>query len=635
MSAEKLTNRGREISKVNAEQCWELLNMLPEIIAEADLRGNIKLINFSALKKIYGYTQEDVQKGFSIFELLVPGDRDRARANFKKILGGKKSTGNEYTAITKDGASVPILVYTSLIFDGDQPSGTRSIVLDITARKELEDALKESEIKYRSIFHNAPVGIFSFDANGILLTINPKALEIFGSTEEQVVGLNLSSALKDQQMRHGMLEALEGRLGHFEGRYTSITSGKHIYARATFTKVTSKNGEVVGGVCITEDLTDRRKLEEEVQKSQKLESIGRLAGGIAHDYNNILTGVLGNISLAKFKSDPVDRNYKYLEEAEKAALRAKELTEHLLTFSKGGKPVKQTVSVEALAIEAARFALSGSNVSCRFDFPKRLGAIDADKFQASQLIQNLVINADQALPEGGTIAISACQSNIDAQSGLTLPSGDYIKISIKDSGIGIHEEDRDRIFDPFFTTKDKSNGLGLSMAYSIARKHDGLITFDSEPGEGSEFHIYFPAAGGEAIASVGPVEIRPDKFQRVLVMDDEAMVRAVAGEMLEINGYKPSTAKSGDEAVAMYKKALEDGFPFGVVIMDLTIPGGMGGKEAVKKVLELDPHARVVVSSGYSNDPVMADHERYGFCSMLHKPYNIEQVKELMENLAK
>jgi CheY-like chemotaxis protein/anti-sigma regulatory factor (Ser/Thr protein kinase) len=374
-------------------------------------------------------------------------------------------------------------------------------------------------------------------------------------------------------------------------------------------------------------------MEEELLRTEKLESIGILAGGIAHDFNNLLTAILGNISLVRLCVDPEDDIYERMVEAEEASLRAKDLTQQLLTFSKGGAPVKKIVSISELVRESAIFALRGSDVKCDFSVPDDLWAVEVDEGQISQAIQNLIINADQAMPEGGTIHASCKNVTICEDDIKILKDGRYVMISIKDHGVGIPEENLEKIFDPYFTTKERGSGLGLATTYSIIKKNGGHITVESEVGVETTFHIYLPASKKRPIKKEKRGK-RADIIKgKILVMDDEEMVRLVARTMLKRIGYEVESANDGAEAIELYKKAKELGQPFDAVIMDLTVPGGMGGKEAIKKILDVDPEVKAIVSSGYFNDPVMADFKRYGFCGVVAKPYTIRELSEVLSAL--
>jgi signal transduction histidine kinase/ActR/RegA family two-component response regulator len=389
---------------------------------------------------------------------------------------------------------------------------------------------------------------------------------------------------------------------------------------------------------ISIDITERKKLEAQALKTQKLDSLGILAGGIAHDFNNLLTGIIGNLSLAELAAGKGKNEgiYKRLVEVEKAAIQARDLTQQLLTFSKGGQPVKETIAIGAFIKESVCFAMRGSSLRCEFSIADDLWYIDADKGQLNQVISNLVINAGQAMPEGGVITARAENRTVTGRDKLPLKDGRYVMVSIEDQGVGIPQELLTKIFDPYFTTKEKGSGLGLASAFSVVKKHGGYIYAASEPGAGTTFRFYLPASGEDAaVKKEADKKIPASAGGRVLVMDDEEIVRDVVGDMLTSLGYEAVTVEEGNEAVRLYKEALDKGEPFDVVIMDLTVPGGIGGKETVKRLLEIDPGARVVVSSGYSNDSIMANYKDYGFSDVITKPYTVEELSEKLYHVIK
>ncbi|MGW8323096.1 MAG: ATP-binding protein, partial [Thermodesulfobacteriota bacterium] len=381
------------------------------------------------------------------------------------------------------------------------------------------------------------------------------------------------------------------------------------------------------------DITERQKMEETLEKTAQLESLGILAGGIAHDFNNILTAVLTNISMARMYGELEEDIEKMLADAEKASLRGKGLTQQLLTFAKGGEPIKRAVSVATLLKDTIDFALSGSNARCEHDLPEDLWPIEADEGQIGQVIQNVILNADQAMPGGGVIQVLAENVTVTEHDPLPLKPGQHVKVTIVDQGIGIPEEHLPKIYDPFFTTKQKGSGLGLSSSFSIVRRHKGALRVESGLGRGTKVHIYLPALpeSGKKKDTKRDASYRGE--ERVLLIDDDVTLRRSIGKALDRLGYQVECAEDGKEGIRIYEEARASGRPIQVVVMDLTIPGGMGGKDAARELLRIDPDAKLIVSSGYSTDPVMSDFRAHGFRAVISKPYRVEDLGETLRRV--
>ena len=379
---------------------------------------------------------------------------------------------------------------------------------------------------------------------------------------------------------------------------------------------------------------ERRQIEADLLKARNLESIGVLAGGIAHDFNNLLTAILGNISLARMDLPDGSESEQALAQAESVSQRARDLTQQLLAFAKGGAPIRSLEDLGSIIRESADFSLLGSSVDLQFDLQEDLYPAEVDAGQFSQVVGNLTLNASQAMPGGGRLTIRARNRDLEEGNGLELPAGPYVAIEFRDTGCGIAREHLDRIFDPYFTTKAAGTGLGLSSVYAIVKNHDGVIRVETEPGAGTTFRIWIPARR----TGLRPSETqRPEVDalpKRVLLMDDDDAVSTVCCRMLERIGCEVERAENGERALEMYERASEAGRRYDVVIMDLTIRGGMGGQEAIQRLLEFDPAACAVVSSGYSNDPVMSDHRQYGFRAVIRKPYDVAELREVLGGLS-
>jgi PAS domain S-box-containing protein len=485
--------------------------------------------------------------------------------------------------------------------------------------------------------------LIAIDNNGNVSDVNKKGCEILGYKEAEIIGKNwfdnfVSESVRER-LKAGLREIIGGNPNAFrtDGNFSIISKGGKERLIAWHNAVlTDENNNIIGTLSSGEDITDRKKMEEELQKIEKLESIGTLAGGIAHDFNNILTAILGNISLAMAQSPEHTPLFSVLQEAEKASLRARELTLQLLTFSRGGAPVKKMVPLAELIRESSSFALRGSKVKGEFLLDKDLWDIEADEGQINQVLHNLVKNAVEAMPDGGVAHISAVNKLVAESGDLPLAPGKYVHISVTDSGTGISQKNLDRMFEPFFTTKPKGSGLGLATSYSIIKNHGGFIGLESVEGRGATFNVYLPASEKHASAKKETITHHTIKGKgKILVMDDEDMILTMLGSILKVAGYTSVLVSDGAEAVRQYVNALKSKAPFDAVIMDLTIPGGMGGKEAIMKLLEKDPAVKVIVSSGYATDPIMAEYEDYGFSAVVTKPYTADQIEKTLRNLLK
>ncbi|WP_084031820.1 hybrid sensor histidine kinase/response regulator [Desulfonatronum lacustre] len=394
-------------------------------------------------------------------------------------------------------------------------------------------------------------------------------------------------------------------------------------------------------VVVARDITERLRMEEELQRAGNLEALGVLAGGIAHDFNNFLTAIMNQISLAKLHLDQADHVLEKLTYAENACLQAKGLTQQLLTFAKGGEPVRKITSMASLVGDALRLVLAGTNVKPMLTIPDDLWLVDIDSGQISQVLNNLLINAVQAMPEGGMLRVTVrnvihAKGGGESTFGEHLPHGDHLCVTIQDSGPGIPEETLAKIFDPYFTTKPQGSGLGLATSYSIIRKHGGTLTVRSKQGQGATFMFCLPATRFETdSAHSQPSEPfhSAEVAHHILFMDDDDMIRESMGEILEDIGYTVTLVRDGREALEALHQAREDNQVFDVAIMDLTIPGGMGGAEAVGRLKAVDPLLKAVVSSGYSTAPAMAHYREYGFDAVVAKPYTVNELRSVLARL--
>ncbi len=381
------------------------------------------------------------------------------------------------------------------------------------------------------------------------------------------------------------------------------------------------------------DITERNLLKEEQNKAAKLESVGILAGGIAHDFNNILTAILGNISLAAaIVNENPDGSRGLLAEAEKACFNAKGLTQQLLTFSKGGQPIIRITALKELIADSVSFALRGSKSGCGLGIDENLWPGEVDSGQITQVINNMIINADHAMPDGGEVMVNAENVVVVPGDKLSLKPGNYIRIDIIDSGHGIPAKYMNKIFDPYFSTKQQGHGLGLATSYSIVKRHRGIITVDSSQDTGTAFHIYLPASSREPVENIEEQAKPPHQRARVLVMDDEEMIRKMIGKCLTRMGHDVDSACDGRQALELFRRNRLKGTPYDAVILDLTVPGGMGGRETFEAMRELDSDVNAIISSGYSTDPVMTNYREHGFRAVVTKPFQLHDLTEALQN---
>ena len=501
---------------------------------------------------------------------------------------------------------------------------------DITESKRAEEDIRSLKQQIEFILGATRTGLDIVDSDFNIRYIDPEWQKLYGLPDgkkcyEYFMGRN------EVCPGCGAAKALETKTTVV--KETVLVKEGNRPVQVTSIPFVGRNGEWLTAQVYV-DLTERKKMEEEHLKVAKLESLGVLAGGIAHDFNNILTAIIGSIGFAKLCISAEDDIYEALTVAEQAAFRAKDLTHRLLTFSKGGEPIRKVVSVPKLLKNTAGLVLSGSSALCEFMLKDDLSPVEVDEGQISQVINNILLNALQAMPGGGKVRIAAENKSIEANDGLPLTKGKYVKVSISDQGCGVPKENIKKIFDPYFTTKDKGSGLGLTAAYSIIEKHHGYIQVESEAGTGTTFTVYLPASESSLLIEKKESEYFPaGKKGRILIMDDEEILRNFVVRMLKKAGYEVSAASDGVEAFELYEQAEKSGEAFDVVIMDLTIPGGAGGKETIQRLLEIYPDSKAIVSSGYSDDPIMANYKDYGFKAVVEKPYSINELTRTIEDV--
>jgi two-component system, cell cycle sensor histidine kinase and response regulator CckA len=484
---------------------------------------------------------------------------------------------------------------------------------EVDETRRLKSELDASRASFASIVERATDGIIVVDSTGAVVFANKAAAAFCNISQEDLVGSVYCLPVCPGKTAEVEREIVAGRTRTLEVRVES----------------TDWNGKAAF-LAILRDISERKTAERELLKAQKVESLEVISGGIAHDFNNLLTGIATNVSLAKMRVNKHGPAYTVLKNAERGVERAKLLTHQLLTFTKGGEPVKAPTHLSTLLRESVDLAMSGSNVAVQFAIPQELWTVEVDRQQIGQVIQNLLINASQAMPHGGKVIVTT-ENSLRQPNGLEQEFGEqstkFVKVSIRDHGSGISPEDQSKIFDPYFTTKAGGSGLGLATSYSILRRHGGFIEVESELGIGTTFLIYLPVS----LVESEDFSDRTGEFPvlgrgRILLMDDDEAILESSRELLGLLGYEVECAREGTEAVQLYKKVMESGKPFDAVIIDLTIPGGLGGKATIAKLLELNPDVRAIVTSGYSEDPVMSDHEKYGFRGVMHKPHKASEL---------
>ena len=525
----------------------------------------------------------------------------------------------------------------------------RIAVVDVTEQERIAAAHEEQKTLMEVVVGGVMDAVVTTDEDHRIVLFNEAAAKMFRCHASSAIGQPIDRFIPERfreghYMNHrqfGRATVVTRQMGVVRGVILQRADGKEFSAEVTILKIEVKGwgkgkGKTLFSV-VLRDITDQFRQEEEQQRISKLNSLGVLAGGLAHNFNNLLTAILGNVFVAKLRMVPQDDHLaKNFEQAEQACQRAKELTQLLMTFAKGGAPIKTSIAVGDLLRKNTIFTLSGSSISCDFCIPEDLWPLDADSGQLWQAIQNITINVRQAMPQGGRFTVKA--ENVALKDPTMLPSpsllpGNYVKISFEDQGIGIEDRQLINIFDPYYTSNPGASGLGLTIAHSIIQQHHGHISVTSEVGVGTTFTVYMPAS----YSTPGPGQqnvptIKNDR-KRVLVMDDEQSIRRMMEDALRHFGYEVASVPDGQAAIDLVSQSLANGEKFEVVILDLTIPGAMGGKEAIQHLRSLDPQIKAIVTSGYSDDPILCDFQKYGFQGILAKPFKIYDLATMLESL--
>ena len=560
------------------------------------------------------------------------------------LIAGAQMYECEAVTQTLQGRTINVLLRWSLLAsDNTRRSRALISIVDITERQLAEEKIRKNEEFIRSILDTVDEGFIVIDRDYRILTANKAYCARVGRPSEEVIGRHcyeiahkITRPCWDEGEECSVRQVFATGKPQTAFHKHEDRDGHVLFLETKGFPIKDGSGNIMSVIETINNITEKRLLEEERLKTQKLESIGTLAGGIAHDFNNLLQGIFGYIAMAKMTADQKEKSIAMLEQAERALHQSVNLTTQLLTFSKGGAPVKKLIDLRPVIENSVKFTLSGSRSGFSLNTPEDLWPAEADEGQLGQVIQNIVLNADQAMPIGGTVMVTAANLAANDAALLSgLAQKDYVAIAIKDTGVGIPEQYLSKIFDPYFTTKEQGSGLGLATSYSIVRNHGGIIDVRTRSGEGSTFTIYLPALAGEGRieSAVRPHEFPASARAKILLMDDEDLIRDLSSEMLRELGHDVEVAKHGQEALEKYRGAVATGSAFDIVILDLTVRGGLGGSETIQALLEIDPAVKAIVSSGYSNDETIADHLERGFKAYLKKPYSIDELRGILNSL--
>ena len=612
------------------ERFRTMAELLPEAIFETDIGLTVIYANQQAAIT-FGYSKDDIIVGLKSTDMFLPEEIPKLLANVTAQFCGEEIYRSEYLCRKKDGSIFPTVFRVSPILKNGKPDGIRGVVIDLTEQKRAMAQLNESEERFRNLAELLPEAVFETNLEMILTYANKRAFELYGYTEEDyrkgLHSLNMFAPKERKRVLSNTKAQFSG-VKHRSTEYLSVRKDGTVFPTLFHVSPIIKDGKPAGLRGLIVDLSLHKQAEEEILKLRKLESVGVLAGGIAHDFNNLLAGLFGNIEMAKRLLSDQDKAYKYLQSAGMSMERATSLTQQLLTFAKGGDPIKETLALGGVIEEIATFSLRGSNVKLLLHIAQDLLLVDADKGQISQVISNLVINGKQAMPDGGIITVTAENIKVNGER--------EVRIRVQDQGIGIAPQHLDRVFDPYFSTKQQGNGLGLASCYSIISKHGGTITVASELNRGTTFTMTLPALENSISvpAASSEDEISPEQISaRILLLDDEPLLRQMSSAMLEEMGHQVDYAVTGEEAVMKYQNVWENNHGYDLVICDLTIPGGMGGQDAARKILKTNPQAKLIVSSGYATDPVMANYTEYGFKGRVVKPYRFVELQKVIQQV--
>jgi len=541
---------------------------------------------------------------------------------------------------TYDGRKIRIRTSAYPVLNNDRIVKVIGNIVDITEQVNSEEAVEKERELLRVTLNNIADGVMSVDLSGGITMMNNTASEMLAVKRLSFIGKQYTDVFSEisAKTREPLASMIEETLKRNiivesdESRVLVNREGREYLLSEICSPIRDKNSNVIGAVLVFRDMTEKNRISENIKRSDKLNALGTLAGGIAHDFNNLLNGMFGYIELAKKFSDDRETVNKYLDESMLVFSRAKDLTRQILTFSKGGDPVKKVHSFSKLISESAKFASSGSKTSIELKIDKKLYNGSYDENQLFQVLDNIIINANQAMPLGGEITIEA--KNVKGKDVSIIDEEhwdkDFVMISVRDTGVGVPSSMIPHIFDPFFTTKQQGTGLGLATVYSIIKRHDGYIDLESKIDKGTTFYIYLPAVK-ESVCESGAESLSAEEATgRVLIMDDEPSIRETTKKLLEGIGFEVYTSTKGEEALGIIEEMYGKGAALDVIILDLTVPGGMGGADVISKAREKFKDAVIIASSGYSEDPIMSDPAAYGFSDSIAKPYRIKSLLNLI-----
>ncbi len=622
---------------VSSDQVYEsIFRLSPSIITVTRFEDGTYYDVNEAFCRATGCSQEAARRGSSLsMNLWVnPGDRERV---LRLLETDGACSGVEIAFRKGDGTIMHALQSAELVTIGADRY-IIAITTDITERRRAEATLARERERLSITLQSHSDGVLVVDGAGRVERVNRVACSLVGMSESDLLGRPAREILRVRDpdglkpFDDVVAVLLSGGPSHPFGPLV-LTMGdgldRHVVLHAS--PIPTGAGDD-GAVLVLRDVTVQLRMEEQIRKTARLESLGVLAGGIAHDFNNVLMAIKSNVSFARSLDIPGAERQEALADVEDAVRRGRDLTQQLLTFSRGGAPIKRDAPMGDLLADVTAFVLRGTGVRLELDVSPDLMSVAVDRSQMSQVIENLVVNAKQAMPDGGVLRITACNVDVDEEMGLHLPLGRYLRMSFEDEGPGIPASDFPRLFDPFFSTKAGGTGLGLSIVHSVVRRHGGTVVVRSAASKGACFDVYLPAAAQASEAPLLPSE-PPRGSARILLMDDDPTVRRAMQRALSLMGYRVDLAVDGNEAVAAYERALAGPAPYALAILDLTVVGGTGGKEAAQKLRRVDPGAVIVVSSGYSDEGILADPHAHGFDACLPKPYDEQELAHVLRRV--